>query len=159
MRKLLTSIIDFFYPPFKKLLPKQTFRYAACGGGNMVLGLVLYFVLFHFVFNETNVHTFIGVFKAHNAALFVSGCITFCVGFLLNKYVVFVASVLQGRIQLFRYFLSFSTNLVINYFLLRLFIEVLHIEEFLAQVISTILIVSFSYLTQKHFSFKEEQVQ
>jgi putative flippase GtrA len=155
MRKLLTSIIDFFYPPFKKLMPKQTFRYAACGGGNMVLGLVLYFVLFHFVFKETNVPTFIGVFKAHNAALFVSGCITFCVGFMLNKYVVFVASVLQGRIQLFRYFLSFSTNLVINYFLLRLFIEALHFEEFLAQVISTILIVSFSYLTQKHFSFKE----
>jgi putative flippase GtrA len=135
-------------------MPIQTFRYAACGGGNMLLGLFLYYVLFYFIFKQQNVSVFITVLKAHNAALFISGCITFCVGFLLNKFVVFTSSNLQGRVQLFRYFLSFSTNLVINYFLLRLFIEVLKIEEFIAQVTSTLIIVTFSYLTQKHFSFK-----
>jgi putative flippase GtrA len=156
MQQLLLSIIDLFYPPFKKLMPLQTFRYAACGGGNMILGLFLYYTLFHFAFNKENVFTFLGVFKAHNAALLISGCVSFCVGFLLNKYFVFISSNLRGRIQLFRYFLSFSTNLVINYFLLRLFIEVLKIEEFVAQLISTVIIVTISYLTQKHFSFKEE---
>ena len=137
-------------------MPLQTFRYAACGGGNMLMGLFLYYVLFYFIFKGQNVNVYLTVLKAHNAALFVSGICTFSVGFLLNKFVVFTSSNLQGRIQLFRYFLSFSTNLVINYFLLRLFIEVLHFEEFFAQVISTVILVTISYLTQKHFSFKEE---
>ena len=79
----------------------------------------------------------------------------FFVGFLLNKYVVFTTSNLRGRIQLFRYFISFFVNLVINYFLLKLFVEILKWEPFLSQVLTTVIIVTISYLTQKHFSFKE----
>ncbi len=136
-------------------MPLQTFRYAACGGGNTLLGLLLYFVLFHYIFKEQNVHTWFTVFKPHNAALFVAGCNTFIVGFLLNKYVVFTSSVLRGRVQFFRYFLSFASNLFINYFLLQILIDHFHAEEFLSQVISTIVIVILSYLTQKYFSFRE----
>jgi putative flippase GtrA len=155
----IIETIDFFYPPVKRLMPIQTFRYAACGGANTMLGLSLYFLLFNFVFKAQNVFIGIAVLKAHNAALFISGSITFCVGFLLNKFIVFTTSNLQGRIQLFRYFISFASNLVLNYFLLRLFIELLNIDEFLAQVISTAIIITISYLTQKYFSFKEQTVQ
>jgi putative flippase GtrA len=155
----LIKFIDLFYPPFKKLMPLQTFRYAACGGSNTVLGLLLYFLFFNFVFKAQNVSLAIVVLKAHNAALFIAGCVTFCVGFLLNKFIVFTSSNLRGKIQLFRYFISFASNIVINYFLLRLFIEHLKLDEFIAQVMSTIIIVAISYLTQKYFSFKEQTVQ
>ena len=97
------------------------------------------------------------VFKPYNAALFLSFCISFCAGFLLNKYVVFTGSYLRGRIQLFRYFLSFFLNLVINYFLLMAFIELLQMKPFLSQIITTVIIVALGYLTQKHFSFREEK--
>lgn len=157
MKHHLTGFIDLFYPPFRRLMPVQTFRYAACGGANTILGLAVYFISFHYIFTKENFDAGFMVFKPHNAALFVAGCISFCLGFLLNKYVVFTTSYLRGRVQLFRYFMSFFINLIINYFLLKLFVEVMHLEPFLSQVITTVIIVTFSYLTQKHFSFREQK--
>ena len=151
----ITSIIDLFYPPFRRLMPLQTFRYAACGGMNTLLGLAAYFISFHYIFTKENFDLGFIVFKPHNAALFVSFIVSFITGFILNKYVVFITSNLRGRIQLFRYFIAFFLNLVLNYFLLKLFVERLHMEPFLSQVITTVIIVTLSYLTQKHFSFRE----
>lgn len=155
MKDKVTSIIDIFYPPFRRLMPLQTFRYAACGGMNTVLGLLAYYISFHYIFDKENYDAGFMVFKPHNAALFVSFIVSFIAGFLLNKYVVFTTSNLRGRIQLFRYFISFFVNLVINYFLLKLFVEVLKREPFFSQVLTTVIIVTISYLTQKHFSFRE----
>ena len=132
----------------------QTFRYAACGGGNTLMGLTIYYISFHYIFTKENADFGLMVLKPHNAALFVSFLASFVVGFLLNKYVVFTSSIMRGRIQLFRYFLSFFLNLVVNYFLLKLFVEAWHTEAFAAQVITTVIIVTLSYLTQKHFTFK-----
>ncbi|MFC4261799.1 GtrA family protein [Ferruginibacter yonginensis] len=155
MKKYITAYIDFFYPPFKKLMPVETFRYLACGSTNMVLGLALYYCLINFYFHNENVTIAKMVFKPHNAALFISFCFNFLLGFLLNKFVVFTASSLRGRIQLFRYFLSFFANLCINYFLLKILVEFLHIEAFIAQFCTTLFIVTISYVTQKYFTFKK----
>ena len=135
-------------------MPLQTFRYAVCGGTNTLLGLFLYYISFHYFFEKQNFDTGLAVLKPHNAALFFAGIITFVTGFLLNKFIVFSSSNLKGRIQLFRYFLSFFINLIINYFLLKLFVEVLYLEAFLAQIITTTIIIVLSYLTQKHFTFQ-----
>lgn len=136
-------------------MPIQTFRYAACGGANTLLGLAVYWMSLHFLFQKENFDAGLLVFKPHNAALFVSFIVSFIVGFLLNKFVVFTGSYLRGRVQLIRYFLSFFTNLVINYFLLKLLVESLLIKPFLSQVISTVLIALLAYFTQKHFTFRE----
>jgi putative flippase GtrA len=154
MKQKLSNFLDIFYPPFRKIMPLQTFRYAACGGANTVLGLLVYFIALNYIFDRENVDLGFYVFKPHNAALFVSFVVSFTVGFLLNKYLVFIESNLRGRIQLFRYLLSFLLNLVINYFLLKFFVESLKIEAFTAQVITTFIVVTFSYLSQRHFSFK-----
>lgn len=135
-------------------MPIQTFRYAACGGANTLMGLMIYAFSLRYIFNNGIFHFGISAFKPHNAALFLSSCIVFIIGFLLNKYVVFVGSYLRGRIQLFRYFLSFFFNLVLNYFLLKLLVEGFHKDPFLSQVLTTAFIIFISYLTQKHFSFK-----
>ncbi len=50
LAQIITKIIDFFYPPFSKWMSKQLFRYAACGGGNMVLDWVLYFLIYNLRF-------------------------------------------------------------------------------------------------------------
>lgn len=150
----IIKFIDFFYPPFRRFMPEQTFRYAACGGANTVLGLTIYFICYQYIFKGRDFDFGFYAFKPHNAALFVSFCVNFVVGFLLMKYVVFVDSNLKGRIQLFRYFLAFAFNLVLNYFLLKLFVEVLDINALLAQFITTCIVVTISYISQKHFSFK-----
>ncbi len=135
-------------------MPLQTFRYAACGGANMVLGLTIYYVLINYVFDGETVNFYDIILKSHNAALFVAFCFNFVFGFILNKYVVFTTSLLRGRIQLFRYFLSFFSNLIINYYLLMLFIEVWHIHKFGSQLMATTIIVAISFVTQKYFTFK-----
>jgi putative flippase GtrA len=154
IKNKLTSLIDFFYPPFKKLMPVQTFRYLVCGSANTALGLIFYFVCYKYVLKEENLNLGFYAFKPHNASLFGAFIINFIVGFTLMKYLVFVDSNLKGRIQLFRYFLSFIINLTLNYFLLKLFVEVLQWDAIVSQFITTCIIILVSYLSQKHFSFK-----
>ncbi len=93
-------------------------------------------------------------FKPHIAALFFSFCISFVVGFALMKYVVFVDSNLRGKIQLFRYFSVFALNLCINYIMLKLLVEVLHLPAMISQVLTTFIMIVVSYLAQRHFTFK-----
>jgi putative flippase GtrA len=155
--KVLTNLLDVFYPPFRKIMPIQTFRYAACGGANTLLGLAVYFVCLRYIFAHENFDAGFMIIKPENASLIVSSFVTFIVGFLLNKYVVFTSSFLRGRVQFIRYLMSFAFNFFLNYLLLNLFVQKLHAEKFLAQVISIAIVISFSYFTQKHFTFKEEK--
>src|SRR5664279_363923 len=148
MRKKIISLIDFFYPIFKRIMPVQTFRYAVCGGVNTQLGLLIYYIGFHYIFYKENFDAGIIVFKPHNASLFLAGSFSFTFGFILNKFLVFSDSYLKGRIQLFRYFLSFILNLVVNYFILNLLVEYLHVEAFTSQVIATVIVIIISYITQ-----------
>ncbi|HMX37270.1 MAG TPA: GtrA family protein [Ferruginibacter sp.] len=153
-KRAIIQFIDLFYPPFRRFMPEQTFRYAACGGANTVLGLVLFKILLVYVFKFQNVDLGFYTLKPHNAALFISFIVNFIVGFALMKYIVFLDSNLRGRIQLFRYGLAFLFNLALNYFILKVFVEVFGWWPFLSQCITTAIIISISYLSQKHFSFR-----
>ena len=135
-------------------MPVQTFRYAACGGANTVFGLLTYWVSLHYIF-ENRVFDFgLSALKPHNAALFFSSGIAFVIGFLLNKYIVFTTSNLKGRIQLFRYAVSFLFSLTVNYFILQLFVQLFLWKPFISQVITTGIVIAISYLAQKHFTFR-----
>jgi putative flippase GtrA len=152
----ITAFIDFFYQPFKKWLPLQTFRYASCGGANMVLGFLIYTASYKYLFREKVFNLGFYAFKPHIASLFLSFLVSFPVGFFLNKYVVFIDSTIRGRIQLFRYFFVFISNLFINYLLLKVLVEYIHLNAILSQVIATVVVVTISYLLQRHFTFKVE---
>jgi hypothetical protein len=154
-RDFILPIIDFFYPPFRTIMNLQTFRYAASGGGNVLLGFIIYVVGYKYIFNETEFHFGFYAFKGHIAAMLLSFCITFPVGFFMSKYVVFSDSAIKGRIQLFRYFMICMFNLLFNYLLLKLFVEKMHIYPVLAQILTIAIVVIFSYLAQRHFSFKQ----
>ena len=157
MRNIIIAVIDFFYPPFKRIMPLQTFRYAACGGFNVVLGFVIFTSLYQFVLKQQVVNLGFYVFESYSLALLISSCTVFFIGFLLNKYIVFIASNLKGRIQLFRYFLSFISNLTINYVLLKILVKYLHLHPVMAQVIVTGFVVTLSYFTEQYFTFKVEE--
>lgn len=154
VRDFLLPVIDFFYPPFRRVMNLQTFRYAAAGGGNTILGFVLYYISYHNILKESTLDLGFYAFKAHVAALFISFIVTFIVGFFLSKYVVFSDSTMKGRVQLFRYLMICLFNLAINYILLKIMVERFHIYPVLAQIITTAVVVIFSYLAQRHFSFK-----
>ncbi|MBL0232617.1 MAG: GtrA family protein [Chitinophagaceae bacterium] len=153
-RDFILPIIDFFYPPFRKLMNLQTFRYAASGGGNTLLGLIIYTISFKYIFAEKTFHLPFYALKGHVAALIASFIITFPVGFFMSKYVVFIDSGMKGRIQLFRYFMVCMFNLVLNYILLKILVERFQIYPVLAQVLTICVVIIFSYIAQRNYSFK-----
>ena len=132
----------------------QTFRYAASGGGNTLLGLTLYYISYKYIFSEKVFEFGFYAFEGHIAALIVSFCITFPVGFFMSKYVVFSDSKMKGRIQLFRYFMICLFNLALNYILLKVLVEKFYIYPVLAQLLTITIVVMFSYIAQRNFSFK-----
>ena len=153
-RDLVLPLIDFFYPPFRKIMNLQTFRYAASGAGNTFLGLVIYYISYKYLFFEKVFHFGFYAFEGHIAALIVSFCFTFPVGFFMSKYVVFNDSKMKGRIQLFRYLMICLFNLALNYLLLKLFVEKFRVYPVLAQVITLCMVIVFSYVAQRNFSFR-----
>jgi putative flippase GtrA len=159
LRNAILQILRFFYQPFSKVMPWQTFRYLACGGGNTVLDILLYFVCYNFVLHQQVVHFGLFDMGPHIAALFMSMAVTFPTGFLLSKYVVFSESNLRGRVQLFRYFVLVGICIVLNYVLMKIFVEHFHFYPTIGKICTTALVVVFSYLTQKKFTFKVKQQQ
>jgi putative flippase GtrA len=154
MRKKILSFIDFFYPPFKKFMPLQTFRYAVCGGCNMLLDIALFYISFNFILHQRILNLGFVALKAYNAALGMAFCITFPIGFLLNKFIVFNSSYLRSYVQLFRYVLIVAVNLFLNYAIINVLVQYMHFFPTIAKIFATIIIVAFSYLSQKHFSFR-----
>ena len=157
LRAGILDMVDFFYPLFRKFMPLQTFRYAACGGGNTLLNLTCYFISYNFILAKHDLDLGFITFKPHIAALFISFLITFPIGFYLSMYVVFHGSYLKKRIQLFRYFLVVMGCMVINYIFLKIFVESFHWFPTPSQVLTTGIVIVFSYFSQRHFSFKTEK--
>jgi putative flippase GtrA len=156
VKKWITDCIDFFYPPFSKLMPIQTFRYAACGGTNTLLDIFMYWFSYHYILHEHNTNLRLFTASPYELSVVIAFSISFPTGYLLNKNIVFPQSTLQGRVQLFRYFLLVCICLGMNYIFIKLFVEQFHLYATVAKIFTTVIVVSFSYLTQKHFTFKSD---
>ncbi|PST81572.1 phenylalanine 4-monooxygenase [Pedobacter yulinensis] len=154
MRKTLLKFIDFFHPPFARLIPLHTFRYLASGGTTALMGVVIYYIAYNFILGQQDVRLPFVLVTAPIAALIIELCITFPMGFLLNKYLVFTQSTLRGRQQLFRYATVVFINILLNYALIKLMVETLHFYPTIAKFTTTCLLTIFSYFSQKHFSFR-----
>lgn len=166
LKNCILRVIDFFYKPFSRFVPIQTFRYAVCGGGNTLWDIVMYYVSYNFLLHKHPVptaggsvmvvYTVLGPIKAHIAALIVAFCFSFPTGYLLNRAIVFSGSTLRRRVQLFRYFLLVLVCILLNYIFMILFVDYLHFFPTVSKIFTTVLVVCFSYVTQKNFTFKAE---
>ena len=158
-RDLIIPVVDFFYPPFRKFMNLQTFRYAACGGLNTFIGFLSWYIIFKFILNEKNLDLGFYEFKPYSGALFLAFFIAFPFGFFLMKYVVFLDSKMRGKVQIVRYFMLYLMNLFFNYLFLKLFVEALSIYPTFAQIITTTILIVVSYLFQRHFTFKATPIK
>lgn len=154
IRSLIISVIDYFYTPFQRFIPLETFRYAATGGFNTVLDILLYFLCYNFILDKHVVDLEIVSISPHIAAFIVVFPITFASGFLFAKFITFTNSVVKGRIQLFRYMISVSGSIFLNYVFLKIFVEFVGLWPTLSKIITTCIVVVYSYFTQKFFTFK-----
>ena len=120
----------------------------------MLLDITVYFISYNFILQKKILNLGFVAFQPYTAALWMAFCISFPVGFILSKYIVFNQSQLKGRIQLFRYVLIVIVNLILNYSILKLLVEAFHFYPTIARAFTTCIVVAFSYLSQKHFTFK-----
>ena len=89
----------------------------------MALDIFLFFICYNFVFQKQIVQLGFFAFQPHTAAFLTAFCITFPIGFLLSKYIVWTNSMVKSHVQLFRYFVIVMVNLLFNVLFIKLLVE------------------------------------
>lgn len=147
--------IDFFYPAFNKVMDKQTFRYATCGGANTVFDIAIFTFTHNYILHKQIVQIGSFAISPHIAAFLFTFPITFVTGFFLMRYVVFPeAATTRKRVQMSKYLSVVFVCIVLNYGFLKLFVEVLGWWPLPAKIATTFFVVMFSYFSQKKFAFR-----
>lgn len=154
VRHGIISFIDLVHIPFKRLIPIHTFRYAACGGANVTLDILLFSFCYNFVFKKTDVHFLNFTLSPHIASLIVSFSISFCTGFYFNRYIVFKEAGLTRKEQLTRFVLLNIMCVILNFIIIKILVEYLGLFPTVSKIIATCFVVLFSYLTQTFFFFR-----
>lgn len=157
IRELIITVLDWLYPPFSRFMSRQIFRYAATGGANTVLDIILYSIVYAFILDGRMLNLGVVTISDHIAAFILVFPITFMVGFLLAKYITFTNSHLQGKTQLFRYFTTVIGSIILNYSLLKLFVDVLEINAIVANIMNKGIVIAYSYFAQTYFSFRSKK--
>lgn len=155
LKQSLIKFIDFFYPPFSWLMPIKTFRYGFTGGSNAFLNLVIFYLCNKYVYEPGLLH-FAGIaVNSYIAADLTAMCISFPIGFLLNKYIVFEDSTGRSSKQLFLYGALTLTNIGLHYALLRLFVGYLGYWATPSEALIIVLLAGGSYLFQTYVTFRK----
>jgi putative flippase GtrA len=161
MRKILTQTgalirkaIDFTYPPFRRFINPQLYRYGICGSANVFFDWILYFFVYNYVISYNLVGIGFVTLSPHIATLIIIFPVSTFSGFLLQKYVTFTASDLRGVTQLMRYLIVVFTNLLINYIGLKILVDGMNFYPTPSKMIITVITVACSYVGQKKFTFR-----
>lgn len=126
----------------------------------MVLDWVLYFLVYNFVVGHELVYIHLPAnhtlcISPHILSLCIVFPITLLTGFLLNKYITFTSSALRTSTQLWRYISIVAINLAINYFGLKLCVDMLGWYPTPSKIVITLVTVCISFFGQKYFSFRQ----
>ena len=155
LANLLGGAIDLCYlPPFSRLFSRELFRYALCGGGNMALDTLLYYLIYHYLVAERFIDLGFVVVSPHIASLVVVFPITLFNGFWLNRHVAFRSTSIRTRVQLLRYLLSVAGAILLNYLLMKLLVEGCHLWATPSKMITTCISALYSFLAAKYFTFR-----
>ncbi|MDE6374302.1 MAG: GtrA family protein [Alistipes sp.] len=156
LAEAVTRTVDrFYFSSVAAFVPRQTFRYAVCGG--FTYG---FFdpACYSFFYNCVVAHRFVSLgfvtLSPHIAALVLVFPLTFFVGFWLNRNVAFRQSPLRTRTQLFRYALSIGGSILLTYVGLKFFVEVCRFWPTPAKVFTTVITTVYSYFVAKYFTFR-----
>lgn len=154
LAKAITGVIDRFYAaPLSRIMSRDIFRYAACGGANMMLDLVWYHFIYHFVVAGRYVDLGFAVVSPHVSSLAIVFPITFFTGFWLNRNVAFHATRLASSRQMARYAATVAGSLLLNYVCIKFFVEACGIWPTPSKALTTAVCVVYSYLAGRYFTF------
>lgn len=152
--KLLIRVVDALYIPiFRRVVSRNIFAYGVCGGANIALDSLWYFLLYHYVVCERFINLGVVVMSPHIAALCLVFPITFFTGFWLNRNVAFRVTHLHSRRQLLRYALTVVGSILLNYVCMKLFVESFNLWPTPSKILTTIISVVYSYLVARYYTF------
>lgn len=155
--KWLISIVDALYiPQIRRFFPRDIFGYGLCGGLNMMLDTLWYFLLYHYVVCEQFVDLGVVVMSPHIVTLCLVFPITFFTGFWLNRNVAFRVTHFSSSRQLARYALSVVGSILINYLCMKVFVEILYIWPTPSKMLTTVISTCYSFLAARYFTFRKE---
>ena len=147
--------IDLFYRwPFDRIFSPEVFRYAVCGGSNMVSDAVLYYLIYHYVVAERFLNLGFVVVSPHIASLAAVFPLTLLIGFWLNRHVAFRSTRRKTRTQLLRYLLSVGGAIVLNYLCMKFFVETLHFWPTPSKLLTTVISALYSYAAARYYTFR-----
>lgn len=150
----IRNVVDYFYPPFRRYMSPQFFRYGVTGGANLVFDWIMYFLIFNYVLQKQMLDLGFVTMGSHIATFAIKFPVVFFSGFLLQKYVTFTLSELRGHVQLYRYLIVVVINLFVNYAGLKLLVEVFNIYPSISNIIVSTFTVFISYVFQNHYTFR-----
>jgi putative flippase GtrA len=151
-RYIITSI-DFFYKPFTRFIPLQTFRYAVSGGSNALLNLIIFYLSYTYILHAQPLVIWGFTFTPYIAAYLMALSVSFPVGFLLNKYIVFQSSRGRGPIQLLLYAALTLTTMMMHYSLLHFLIGYLGFWATPSEAGIIVVMAIFSFFFQSRITF------
>ncbi len=156
LSNIIIKGIDLIYlPVFRRVVPKDIFRYGVCGVANMCLDLVFYYFVFHYLLFDGDLSLGCVTISGHIASMLIVFPITFFNGFWLNKYVAFRSSSKRKTWgQLLRYSLSVVGSILLNYVCLKFFVDFCDFYPTPSKALTTAISVVYSYLMQRFFTFK-----
>jgi hypothetical protein len=153
----IRRVISFFYPPFRKYMSLQFFLYGVTGAANLLFDWTLYFVVYNFILQQKMLKLPFVTLSSHIGTMAIKIPVVLCSGFLLQRYVTFFHSVVIWRVQLFRYSVVFGMNILINYFGLKLLVDIFDFWPSPSNVVISIFTVIVSYFSQKWYTFKTQR--
>lgn len=153
--RISTAIDSLYIKALEPIISRQFFRYGVCGAINMLLDAMWYFAIFHFVVANRFIDVGFVVISPHIASLIIVFPITFITGFLLNRYVAFQVMAYRSRGQLIRYAISVGGAILLNYVLMKLFVEHCNLWPTPSKVLTTIISSLYSFLAAKYFTFRK----
>jgi putative flippase GtrA len=135
-----------------RLLKFKSVRYIISGGLATAVDVFTYFVCQHVVFDKDT--TYFGFISGPIASLMVSYSCGFVTNFSISKFFVFKDSDLRTRHQLMRYLLVALVVFALNYFCMKVLLELLNLYPTLSRIISVCTVATISYLLHNRFTFR-----
>jgi putative flippase GtrA len=152
--KTIRQLIDFFYPPFQKFMTIQFFRYGVTGTANLFFDWLLYFLIYNYLLQQQVLNLHFVTFSSHIGTLVLKLPIVLFSGFILQKYVTFSKSASKSRIQLIRYTIVFSVNLIISFLGLKILVDIFNFWPTPSNMLVSVVTIFISYFSQKKYTFK-----
>ncbi len=152
----ITRFIDRFYiRQVAAVVPRDTFRYAACGVITyFVLDPLFYFVVYNFIVAHRFFDLGFVVISPHIASVAVVFPLTLFNGFWLNRNVAFRDATGRRREQAAKYLLSILGSLVLTYAGMKFFVEWCGLWPTPAKVVTTLAVTVYSYFAARYFTFR-----